>query len=864
MALTSWKSFSFFEVKPVQLSEETQHVLASDIPSLCSCADGLFLGTGDGVIHVLSPRFALQRSFQAYDDRANVVQLAAAPGRAAAAKKAADAPSPPPPPPLLLSIGEDLPNLPVLKVWDTAKEDKKTGGPKCLTTVAVSNGGGRKGGFPVSAFAFLPDLSQVVVGFANGTVTLIRGDLIHERGTKQTTIFESEEPVTNLCIRLPSTLFIATTSRVLTMSIAGKVQGQTPRVLENMGCAVGCMAYDRETGEVVVAREDAIYTYRPHGRGPSFGLDAPKGSLTVAGDYLALSCPPRSSSAAGAGAGSLARVVGDEFLETTKLVVLDPDLRFVAHVENLLAGVRFVFKEWSDLFVVDADGKLYRYHEKTLQQKLDILFQRNLYILAINMAQKVGIDKMAQNEIFRRYGDYLYSKGDLDTAMQQYLRAIDNTEPSQVIRKYLNSQRIHNLIEYLEELHYHGPATADHTTLLLNCYAKLKDTSKLDSFIQETGPTLNFDLDTAIRMCRQGGYYQQAAYLAEKYGETDLVIDILVEDSKEYGRAVEVLRAVPPARMHANLMKFARVLLGHRPEETTRLFVDYYTGRYRPRAATEPTDKAAEQSQRQEEPQQGEEEGDGGGKDADDESDTYTPPKSRSAFSSFVDQPVKFIEFLEALIAEAGLQGEDKSDVYTTLFEMYLDTAKRCREPTEKAAWEAKAKALIQGQTSLSTSNVLLLSDLSNFREGTTLMQEQEGLLTDIFRSYTTAKDTAGVVKALEKYGDQEPQLYIDALTYFTSSKQILEEAGDQLDRVLQRIDRDRLLSPLQVVQALSSNDVVTVGMAKRYLSAHVEKEAKETAHNRKLIDNYARETAAKRAEIAALAAKPVTFQARR
>ena len=40
-----------------------------------------------------------------------------------------------------------------------------------------------------------------------------------------------------------------------------------------------------------------------------------------------------------------------------------------------------------------------------------------------------------QNIIYRKYGDYLYQKGDLDGAMQQYLKAIDNTEPSQVIRK---------------------------------------------------------------------------------------------------------------------------------------------------------------------------------------------------------------------------------------------------------------------------------------------------------------------------------------------------------------------------------------------------------------------------------------------
>lgn len=57
--------------------------------------------------------------------------------------------------------------------------------------------------------------------------------------------------------------------------------------------------------------------------------------------------------------------------------------------------------------------------------------------MAINLAQKKGIDALQQNAIYRKYGDFLYQKGDYDTAMQQYLRAIDNTEPSQVIRKVL-------------------------------------------------------------------------------------------------------------------------------------------------------------------------------------------------------------------------------------------------------------------------------------------------------------------------------------------------------------------------------------------------------------------------------------------
>jgi hypothetical protein len=50
--------------------------------------------------------------------------------------------------------------------------------------------------------------------------------------------------------------------------------------------------------------------------------------------------------------------------------------------------------------------------------------------------------------------------------------------------QFLDAQRIYNLTSYLQELHSRGLANADHTTLLLNCYTKLKDVSRLDEFIK--------------------------------------------------------------------------------------------------------------------------------------------------------------------------------------------------------------------------------------------------------------------------------------------------------------------------------------------------------------------------------------------
>ena len=48
-------------------------------------------------------------------------------------------------------------------------------------------------------------------------------------------------------------------------------------------------------------------------------------------------------------------------------------------------------------------------------------------------------------------------------------------------------------------------AGADHTTLLLNCYTKLKDVSKLDAFLRGSGATDGstpppFDAETAVKV----------------------------------------------------------------------------------------------------------------------------------------------------------------------------------------------------------------------------------------------------------------------------------------------------------------------------------------------------------------------------
>ena len=835
----------------------------------------IFVGTPDGSVLFLDQNFKVTRSWKAHDT-----------GGVTTIKQVSDTA-------YVITLAEDLFHEPELKVWTLDQTEKKTGHPKCLSSLTVQNG--RKN-FPVTAFTATNDLTQLAAGFGNGAVTVVRGDFIHDRGTKQRTVFESEEPITGLEFREANTsaLYIATTSRILALAITGNRQGTPARTLDENGCAVGCMTLDPGSNEIVIARDDAIYTYDPRGIAASYAYEGAKKLVSVCKDYVLIVSPPNNSltrSALHAFSGMQAQGV----LNSSTFTILNTDLKFIAHSESLSSQVSTLFSIWGDIYLLTIDGKLYRYREKTFQQKLDILYRGDLYVTAISMAQRYKVDAVQQNVIFRKYGDYLYQKGDYNTAMQQYLRAIDNTEPSQIIRKFLHNQRIRNLIEYLEELHEHHKATSDHTTLLLNCYAKLKDVDKLEEFIRQPDE-LRFDLDTAIVMCRQAGYYDQAAFLARRHNEHGLVVDILVEDLKKYAEALAYVVRLEPKEAYANFMKYGTVLLEHCPRDATQLFIDYFTGTFRPRKdavivqeaptpqegggfsniATSAVQNLAaliplpymNASATQSPPSR-----DGGRPTVNQVVETtteddfieYDVPKPRVAFSAFVDHPDEFIVFLEAYIESDGVKAESKTDLYITLFEMYLHKASTTRAE-EKTEWERQAKELIEAKNvPIDTSNVLLLSDLEKFRDGTVLVSETQGLRFDIFRSYAAAYDTVGAINALRKYGPEEPQLYPAALAYFTSSPEILEEAGSaEVEAVLRKIDQEGLMAPLQVIQTLSTNAVATMGLVKKSLTSTVERERAEISSNRTLVSSYRTDTAQKLSEITDLETIPTSFSATR
>lgn len=208
-----------------------------------------------------------------------------------------------------------------------------------------------------------------------------------------------------------------------------------------------------------------------------------------------------------------------------------------------------------------------RLTEKPTGTKLALLYEKHLYSLALSFAYTQNLDT---TDVHRHHGDYLYEKGDYEGAMKEYLQTIGGVRGSYVVRKvcsyisalarmlhphiltliqFLTANLTPLLMLYLQELHTHGLANAEHTTLLLNTYAKVGDVAKVDAFVRSEGRIVGtlafdgktvpgegtsreppFDLDTAIRVCRQAGFFEQAAYLAKRWGRHEDYLRVVVED----------------------------------------------------------------------------------------------------------------------------------------------------------------------------------------------------------------------------------------------------------------------------------------------------------------------------------------------
>ncbi|XP_050409252.1 vacuolar protein sorting-associated protein 11 homolog [Patella vulgata] len=805
MAFLQWRRFNFFEKEIVKDPETEQAFEQLKDVNVSACASGrgqLIIGDFEGHMYFINRQLQLT-AFKAYEIRvSHLYQM-----------KQHN---------ILLSVGEDEQGInPLIKVWNLDKMER--GNPLCTRITRAIPGNKPT---PVTCLAVHDNLNYMAVGFETGSVVLFKGDVTRERHSKSRIVFENSKRVTGLMFRSSGKdifLFVVTENETVSINISGRDQ---KIVLEKMGAKLSCtvMSDANQDNQVVIGRQDAVYFYQPDERGPCLAFEGEKLQLHWFRGYLVIVGKENKLQ-------SRAPILGSG-KEMNLVTVYDIQNKFIAYSAPYQEVID-VMCEWGSLYILAGDRKLYQLQEKDTQTKLDMLFKKNNYTLAISLAKSQQYDEDGLIDIFTQYGDHLYGKGDHDGAIDQYIKTIGKLEASYVIRKFLDAQRIHNLTKYLQALHKAQLATEEHTTLLLNCYTKLKDVSKLDEFIMTKDREIDFDVETAIKVCRQAGYHKHALSLAEKHKKHEWYLKIQLEDIKEYHKGLEYIGKLEFDECEDNLRKYGKILMTQVPEQTTSLLKILCTD-YKPvdRPLVDASNLEGGRSQ-------------------------IMKAKAEDFIHIFVNNSTKLTEFLEHMIT---VQPNSSELVYDTLLELYLHDMVHRTDQSARTMREKKTLELLKNPDSLyNIDQALILCQMNNFKAGILYLYEKAHLYQQILRYHMEQNEYTLVIQACEKFGAQDPNLWVQALSYFARKEECCKA---QLIEVLSQIDRRNLLPPLLVIQTLAHNSTATLSVVKDYIIRRLQHENDQITEDERLIKQYRDDTDKKRVQIEELKTSAKIFQA--
>ncbi|XP_066137902.1 vacuolar protein sorting-associated protein 11 homolog [Euwallacea fornicatus] len=791
MAFLEWRKFQFFDMKPNLEGSQQLAKLSKECKINTTSAGNNHLVFGDslGQIHLVSRSWHIT-SFRAYEISVDCTfQLRNCP--------------------LLVTIGNDDAGInSLIKVWDISKLDKnKT--PFCQRVTRAVPG---PFAVQVSTLTVHDNQRLMAVGFVDGSLLLFRGDISRDRSSKQKLFKDLRNEITGLAFKITangSFLFVSTHSEVVVYNISHKEKEQKYH-LDGIGCAKRCnvLAESSQESNFMVARNDAIYCYTPDGRGPCYAVDGEKSMLEWFRSYLIIISKSNRPS-------SISNMSETPNSNSEDLItVLDIYNKFIVY-QYVMPSIRTVLYEWGSFFIIDQDYKVYHLDEKDLQSKLSLLFKKNLYDVAIRIAksQQYHLDGLV--DIFKQYGDHLCDKGDHSGAIEQYTKTIGKLEPSYVIRKFVESQHLEKLIVYLQALHKQGQATEDHTTLLLNCYTKLNNavgqTDSLRDFILSKEIDLNYDVDVAIKVCRQGNL-TEALMLAKKHEKHDWYIKIQIEDHQKYSEVLDYIANLNFEEADHYMKKYGQMLVEKLPYESTQ-FLKRLCTNYKPDNRPLVSENMME-----------------GNYDRADKSDP------EDFIHLFLNNSQCLVEFLEHLITEGCILSPS---VYGTLLEHYLQVWANTEGTNEKHRLSQKILELLQNpDVKLDKSHALVVCNMHSFSEGILYIYEEKNLYQQILRYHISKNDSNSVLACCTRFGHQEPTLWVQAL--WSCVRDSKQPSMDLLNEVLTVIAKERLFSPQLVIDAVcTGNAEISLGHIRSYIMNELQQEIKKAQEIAELIRNY-------------------------
>lgn len=480
--------------------------------------------------------------------------------------------------------------------------------------------------------------------------------------------------------------------------------------------------------------------------------------------------------------------------------------------------------EFGSCFIITQNRQIFLLDEKDLQSKLSLLFKKNLYDIAVRIAKNNQYDDEGLAQIFKQYGDHLYNKGDISGAVEQYIKTIGYLEPSYVIRRFLDSRHILCLTDYLQAIHQQGCATADHTTLLLNCFTRLDRTDQLKEFLKnDQNPDVLFDLDVAITVCRNASV-EDALQLAKRNFKHDFVVSILTEDMKMFKEALNYISELNYSECEDLLKKYGYILMENCPNETTEIFKRICTANPNTSNPENNNEFSFDESSKS--------------------------VGQEKYFHLFIKFPDRLVDLLEYLIEKLPKCNEI---VYNTLIELYLKQWK-----TDKSVEDKLIKVLENNDNTYDKNHVLIQCRLYEFWPGILLIYEEQKLYHLIVRYHLKNGDYSKLLSTCQRLGTNQSNLWLQAMTGLRNDK---KAPPNLLSQVLQVIANKKLQSPLQVLNCVAVENGPNLGSVRDYFTQIFHKESDSIKKEEDLVEKCRKNSTTLRNHIINLRDDPIEFR---
>lgn len=439
------------------------------------------------------------------------------------------------------------------------------------TALAVRSAAGDSETPPISA-----------VGFADGSITLLRGDLERNRVVRRRVApapGEMSEPRPVIALAFADdTLFVATETSVALIDTSSTGDDRRS-VLDTRGAARAALCtLLPASGHFCVAREEALYFFTRDGRGPclAFPTRVADGFVGTTGRYVLH----------GAGNGE---VVAYDTAHKVLAYRGRGDVR-CAFVDNCTDG------STAAALVCMKDGSVRRLVEIALRDRVEMLIERGLHVAAVALAKSESAEEKSKLLMYaiRQRAEHNISNGHFDAAAEQLVETIGGgVEASWVISRLVEQPGLRSGLRlFLEALHAAGSAAFVHTKVLITCYrhdraraAVLPRTSPeatastTDEHIISVMADIKWSseqIDAAIAACRSAGLARVAESLARQHDRHVARAQVLSDDLNDIPGVLELLSSLSEGdssdtQVAAVLHAVARKLLVSAP----RRFVDF-------------------------------------------------------------------------------------------------------------------------------------------------------------------------------------------------------------------------------------------------------------------------------------------------